>query len=341
MANRLLRRLAPIGAVAALVAASAAPLPAHASLGSPGLPRLNITGTYVTGISSGGFMATQLAVAYSATFKGAGIFAAGPYYCGEGNVLALATQCGTDLTGLDVHELEHTSQTWATQGRIDPVSNLSGKPVYTYHGELDPLVSTAVSDDGVQFYQDFGARTLYHYGDEAGHGWPSPTGFVACPLSTYPFLLQCGDDPEGEMLAFWFGGVHPPNTAAPAGTLGWYDQDRYVPGGWGQFYSMASQDLLYTPPACSAGAPCRLIVALHGCASDTTFTGTLFPQYSYLDNYADTNNLVVLYPQASISAVRANPSGCWDWWGYDGANFAQKSGPQMVAIMNMVHALGG
>jgi poly(3-hydroxybutyrate) depolymerase len=337
---RRLSRLIPVAAGLA-AAVLAVPAPAQASLFSAGLPRLNITGTYVTGISSGGFMATQLAVADSATFKGAGIFAAGPYYCGNGNVLVLATQCGTDLTGLNVIDLEHTAQTWAAQGRIDPLTNLVGKPVYTYHGELDPLVSTPVSDDGVQFYQDLGARTLYHYGDPAGHGWPTPTGLVACPLTTYPFLLQCGDDPEGEMLSFWFGAVNPPNTGAPAGSLDWYDQDRYVPGGWGQFYSMAGQDLLYTPPACRNGAPCRLIVALHGCASDTTFTGTLFPRYSYLDNYADTNNLVVLYPQTSVSVARANPSGCWDWWGYDGANFAQKSGPQMLAIMNMVHAVGG
>src|SRR5215471_3518439 len=108
---RRLSRLIPVAALATAVLA--APAPAHAALFSAGLPRLNITGTYVTGISSGGFMATQLAVADSATFKGAGIFAAGPYYCGNGNVLALATQCGTDLTGLNVTDLEHTAQTWA------------------------------------------------------------------------------------------------------------------------------------------------------------------------------------------------------------------------------------
>ena len=60
-----------------------------------------------------------------------------------------------------------------------------------------------------------------------------------------------------------------------------------------------------------------------------------------LDTYADTNNLEILYPQAIASIVPYNPEGCWDWWGYDGPNFAVKSAPQMVAIMNMVHALGG
>jgi hypothetical protein len=51
--------------------------------------------------------------------------------------------------------------------------------------------------------------------------------------------------------------------------------------------------------------------------------------------------LVVLYPQAIASVVPLNPEGCWDWWGYDGPNFAVKTGLQMVTIMNMVTALGG
>jgi poly(3-hydroxybutyrate) depolymerase len=341
--HRLLRRpairIAMITTGAALLTTVGVAAPAHAS--DPGLPRLNITATYVAGISSGGFMATQLQVAYSATFRGAAIVAAGPYDCGNGNLLVLATQCGTDLTGLDVTTLEHTADTWAAEGKIDPLSNLQGKPVYTYHGQLDPLVSTPVSDAGVAFYRHYGADTLYHAGDPAGHGWPTPLGLLPCPTTAYPFLINCGDDPEGEMLTHWFGAINPPNNGAPLGTLRWYDQDRYVPGGWGAWYSMASSNLLYSPPTCAAGAPCRLVVVLHGCASDTTFTGDEFPEYSYVDNYADTNNLVVLYPQTSISTLRANPEGCWDWWGYDGGDYAIKTGPQMRAITNMVHALGG
>ena len=143
------------------------------------------------------------------------------------------------------------------------------------------------------------------------------------------------------MLTHWFGSVNAPNIGTPQGTLAYYNQDRYVPGGWGAWYSMASSNLAYIPSTCAGGAACRLIVALHGCASDTTFTGDEFPEYSYLDNYADTNNLVVLYPQTSVSTLRANPEGCWDWWGYEGSNFTTKSGPQMQAIINMVHAVGG
>jgi hypothetical protein len=50
---------------------------------------------------------------------------------------------------------------------------------------------------------------------------------------------------------------------------------------------------------------------------------------------------VILYPQAISAVIPYNPEGCWDWWGYGGPNFAVRSAPQMVTIMNMVAALGG
>ena len=63
--------------------------------GTP-LPQLVIdpAQTTVSGLSSGGFMAVQLHVAYSATFrKGAGIIAGGPFYCAEGSVLNATGRC--------------------------------------------------------------------------------------------------------------------------------------------------------------------------------------------------------------------------------------------------------
>jgi len=192
-----------------------------------GLPRLDITGVYVTGVSSGGFMATQLQVAYSATFDGAGIIAAGPYDCGEGNVIDFAT-CNV---GGSLATLEQQAITWSDEGLIDPLNNLAGKPVYVYHGLLDPVVNDVVSADGVAWYQHFGANVEYHDTDLAGHGWPTPDGTVACPLTSPPFMINCGDDPEGEMLAHWFGSVNRPNTGVPEGTLTSFDQDEYAPGG--------------------------------------------------------------------------------------------------------------
>lgn len=48
----------------------------------------------VSGLSSGGFMAGQLGVAYSGTFQtGFGVFAAGPYDCARNQYVSLPIIC--------------------------------------------------------------------------------------------------------------------------------------------------------------------------------------------------------------------------------------------------------
>ena len=63
------------------------------------------------------------------------------------------------------------------------------------------------------------------------------------------------------------------------------------------------------------------------------------------NNWADSNNILVLYPQVNISGFPPHPmspsnlGGCWDWLGYTGPDYATKAGPQMKAIMAMVNRL--
>jgi hypothetical protein len=34
-----------------------------------------------------------------------------------------------------------------------------------------------------------------------------------------------------------------------------------------------------------------------------------------------------------------NPKGCWDWWGYSGANYHTKEGVQIKAVVGMIEQL--
>ena len=53
--------------------------------------------------------------------------------------------------------------------------------------------------------------------------------------------------------------------------------------------------------------------------------------------WAETNGMVILYPQAATSEVDpSNPEGCWDWWGYDDRNYATKNGQQMQMVHSMI-----
>ncbi|SCG58256.1 extracellular catalytic domain type 2 short-chain-length polyhydroxyalkanoate depolymerase [Micromonospora humi] len=299
-----------------------------------------VSAVYVAGVSSGGYLATQLQVAYSARIRGAAIFAAGPYYCAQNTIPQALYGCGDNIYPTYLGNLEAYTRTWAGYGWIDGTGNLSGQPVYVYHGNSDATVKKSVSDDLVRYYQDFGARVRYDSGSTAGHSWVTPYGTVGCTATASPYLADCGTDPQGAFLGHLLGSVAAPNTGPLSGSLIRFSQDSFAVNGWANGLSMDANGFAYVPSACAAGTTCRLLVALHGCAQGYAKVGTAFVDRANLNQYADTNRLIVLYPQATATAV--NPNGCWDWWGYLGfTNYPIKGGAQVETIMNMVRRLDG
>jgi len=65
-----------------------------------------------------------------------------------------------------------------------------------------------------------------------------------------------------------------------------------------------------------------------------------YVMHSGINEWADSNNMVVLYPQAT-TLEDTNLFGCFDWVGYLGQGFATKEGPQIFTIANMINALIG
>jgi len=96
---------------------------------------------------------------------------------------------------------------------------------------------------------------------------------------------------------------------------------------------------VYIPTSCAAKPGCRLHIALHGCEQNLHDVGIKFVEGSGFARWADTNKIVVLFPQ--VSASLTNPKGCWDWWGYTGSDYLTKSAPQIAAIWRMVERLSG
>jgi len=81
---------------------------------------------------------------------------------------------------------------------------------------------------------------------------------------------------------------------------------------------------------------CRLHLALHGCSQNYGTVGNAFVWNAGYNDWAEGNNIIVLYPQTTSSGV--NPNSCFDWWGYTGSNYATRGGIQMAAIYRMVQA---
>jgi poly(3-hydroxybutyrate) depolymerase len=304
------------------------------------LTHYNVSGVYVAGVSSGGYMATQLQVAYSSRIKGAAVFAAGPYYCAQNNLNQALYACMDNIWSDQLGTLEYDTSLYAAYGWIDPTSRLSGQPVYVYHGGNDTTVRRSVTDDLVSYYRYFGSSVTYDSASSAGHSWVTPYGTVSCSSTAAPYLNNCGTDPQNAMLGKLFGSVSAPNTGPLGGKLVKFGQATYSPTGSTGTISMDTSGFAYVPASCQAGATCRLLVALHGCHQGYAAIGTTFVDRANLDQYADTNNMIVLYPQATTAST--NPNGCWDWWGYLGQTaYPIHGGYQIETIMNEVYALGG
>jgi poly(3-hydroxybutyrate) depolymerase len=143
------------------------------------------------------------------------------------------------------------------------------------------------------------------------------------------------------VLSQFYGTLNARNDAPAAANYIEFDQTPFTAGNPG----MAATGWLYVPANCASGAVCRLHVALHGCQQNVATIGDKFLKNTGYTRWADTNSIVVLFPQTKVdntarstaaSGSLANPNGCWDWVGWYGGNFAQRTGTQTQAIKAMV-----
>jgi poly(3-hydroxybutyrate) depolymerase len=319
-----------------LAAAAAMAVAAHAATAAVPLPALgaNPAEVSVSGLSAGGFMAVQLHVAYSATFKrGAGVVAGGPFYCAEGSVVNATGRCMTHSTSIPVSTLVSTTNSWAASGAVDPVSNMSGSKVYLFSGTSDNTVKQAVMDDLKTYYQSFvpAANTVYKNNIGAGHAMVTDDYGSACSTTAAPYINNCGFDLAGEILTQLYGPLNPRNNGTLGGTFTEFNQSEFVTG-----HGMATTGWIYVPQACTTTS-CRVHLVLHGCKQNYTDVSDQYVRKTGYNRWADTNNIVLIYPQTSTAATNS----CWDWWGYDSANYAKKSGPQMAAMKAMIDRVTG
>ena len=330
MTSNLLRSLGVAVAMAALACGGAS--------AAVNLPQLNIdkTQTTVSGLSSGGFMAVQLHVAYSATFKkGAGIVAGGPFYCAEGSITNATGRCMDSPSGIPTSTLVSTTNNWASQGSIDPVANLQNSKVYLFSGSIDSTVKPGVMDALKTYYNSFvpAGNVVYKKDIAAEHAMVTDDYGSACSVKGSPYINDCNFDLAGSMLAHFYGPLNARNNAAlPAENFIEFNQSQFITG-----HGMAPTGWAYIPQACTTGTQCRLHVVLHGCQQNVTLVQQQYVRNTGYNRWADSNNIVMIYPQTSTQATNS----CWDWWGYDSVNYAKKSGPQMAAIKAMVDQASG
>jgi poly(3-hydroxybutyrate) depolymerase len=301
------------------------------------LPAYNVGPSTVTvaGISSGGFLAVQLQVAFSKSIFGTAVFAGGPYYCAQGSLNSAQGYCETG-NGIPLQTLIDYTNYQAANGKIDPTSNIANKPIYMFSGTNDTTVRQRAMNTLQQYYETYtsSSNIAYNQNSQAAHAWISPDGPNSCTSSYIPYINNCGIDAEQTFLTNFYGSLNPKNTGTLTGSYIQFDQNLFASGGNARSYSMDGTGWLFVPQNCTNGQICRLVVALHGCLQYQGIIQQQFVQKSGINEWADTNNIIVLYPQTTNSS--SNPLGCWDWWGCVSSDYALKSAPQMDAIMAMV-----
>ena len=335
-------KLKCVAALAALAAAAAV----HAAVP---LPQLNIdtTQTSVSGLSSGGFMANQLGYAYSATFKGVGVFAGGPYMCaGHSNYTACMYNASISSSMLSTMQADLNN--WSGTA-IDSKANVAAQKIYLFVGNSDYTVGVNPMNGVQTQYTANGVTSAnldYIKRDSTAHVFPTDfdsTGNNACSSSASPYISNCGYDGAKAALTKFYGTLNARNNAPAASNYIEFDQTAFTSN-----VGMAATGWVYVPAACAAGETCKVHVALHGCVQNYATVGDKFVRNTGYTRWADTNHIVVLFPQTrvdnsshatSASGSLANANGCWDWIGWYGSNFAQKAGTQAAAIKAMVDRL--
>jgi len=289
----------------------------------------------VSGVSAGAYMAGQMHVAHSALISGAGLIAGGPYWCAEG---AIKKGLGPCMNGGDVGlaTLLAYAREQSEYGNIDALENLADDKVWLFHGTLDAIVDDEVVASAADFYAELvPPENITLVTDIAApHGVPTLDTGVACDTVATPFLNACDYDAAGAIFSTLSGELQERTVAS--GELIRVDQ----PGG--RDASMLDTALVYVPASCAAGESCGVHIAFHGCQQSSEFIGDAFAAGAGYNEWAESNNLLVLYPQVASSKIAPlNPMGCWDWWGYTGEDYATRGGAQVEVVLRTLSALSG
>lgn len=291
----------------------------------------------VSGISSGAHMATQLHVAYSNIFSGAAILSGGPYNCAGNSLLTALRRCMTNTDQpLPVADIVSGIRAAAAAGDVADPKNLADDRVWLFRGTEDSKVSALVHGAAADLYAEFlPADQIRRVDDiDADHVFPASGRGNDCQEVTQPYVGDCDYDGAGELLSFLYPGLAEPDNPQVADLL-----RVELPGAADA--ELMDTAYLYIPSACKGGTQsCALHLVLHGCDQSTEAVGTDFIEMSGYLPWAETNGIVLAFPQVVESKVMPmNPHGCWDWWGYTGEDYASRTGRQPTVLVDWIRSL--
>eukprot|EP01130_Rhizamoeba_saxonica_P015391 TRINITY_DN6892_c0_g1_i1.p1 TRINITY_DN6892_c0_g1~~TRINITY_DN6892_c0_g1_i1.p1 ORF type:complete len:221 (-),score=23.48 TRINITY_DN6892_c0_g1_i1:413-1015(-) len=160
----------------------------------------------VSGISSGGYMAVQLHIAYSSIFSGAGIIAGGPYFCANMNMFTAQSSCMKDPEFIVLDELYEATLAYESTFVIDSTKNLSNDRVWLFSGTEDDTVHQGVMKKLYSYYNNYISEKNIHsvFNYSASHAFITNNWGNACNYKGSPFINNCDLDAAKAILS-WTG----------------------------------------------------------------------------------------------------------------------------------------
>ena len=291
----------------------------------------------VSGLSSGAYLTVQMQVAYSQSVIGSGVIGGGPYYCAQ-NSLTQAAVCTQTPALVSLDPLVSITKKYENEGLIDDLSNLQNAKIWLFSGTLD-VVNYQEAMVKLQTYLENyvdSSNLVSVFNIPAGHAFINDGWGSICTYSGYPWINNCLIDSSGKILEHIYGKLNPKVSYKSSNIYSFKQKPYFSDSDWSGS-SMADTGYIYIPEVCK-NKECKVHLVLHGCDQDYTETlGAVVYHTGYIE-WAEANDMIVLFPQAAVSLV-SNPQTCWDWWGYTNSQYATKKGVQMQALFDMTQNL--
>jgi len=160
-----------------------------------------------------------------------------------------------------------------------------------------------------------------------------------CSVGWRPPIVNCQYDMAGEVLKWILGSTAiQPRAKMVSTNLFFLEQAKYLPkGATLKNAALDERGLIYVPQQCRHQTPlkCGIHVHYHPCGGSIRQVSTSYFLQNGLPQYAESNDMVIVYPQATSAAI---PEGaaCFDWNGYTGKDFDTRQGRQLRFVINVM-----
>ena len=277
----------------------------------------------VAGHSSGGGMASNHLLAFSDRVTGMGQIESGCY--AEGRV-EQPPAFGTSIQGpfppFNLSGMVNYARRSAAIGRIAPLAGMSRARVWLMQGGND-TVCRNLPNLSASFYRKLLPQVVLKIVPGAEHGFvtdQSPTCASCVPCGTLGGMVQlCGFDMAGSLLQHVLGETLIPRVQPLPQNLRTINQSQFWPSDakTREAIGMDYTAYTYVPSGClsNSSASCRIHVVYPGCYCSVATsppgrpsTGLDIIQYGGFNDWAESNRIIVLYPQHAVIA-------CWQGCG--------------------------